>query len=74
MTLEEKNEFTKKLGSSIRHARMRKGLSQEQVAKRIDMSSEAYGRMERGAYMPKLDRVMDICRVLGESPDRLLGL
>ncbi|HEX8705831.1 MAG TPA: helix-turn-helix transcriptional regulator, partial [Myxococcaceae bacterium] len=36
------------LGAVARAARMRAGLTQEDVAERIGMASEVYGRMERG--------------------------
>ncbi|MFL5348576.1 MAG: helix-turn-helix domain-containing protein [Hyalangium sp.] len=63
----------KKLGRNIRQARCRLGLTQEQMAERIDMAPEVYGRMERGHIVPRLERFVAICRVLGESPDRLIS-
>src|SRR4051812_40621674 len=60
------------LGRNIRQARCRLGLTQEQMAERIDMAPEVYGRMERGHIVPRLERFVAICRVLGESPDRLI--
>ncbi|WP_224362451.1 helix-turn-helix domain-containing protein [Hyalangium versicolor] len=61
------------LGRNIRQARCRLGLTQEQMAERIDMAPEVYGRMERGHIVPRLERFVAICRVLGESPDRLIS-
>jgi DNA-binding XRE family transcriptional regulator len=61
------------LGRNIRQARCRLGLTQEQMAERIDMATEVYGRMERGYLVPRLERFVAICRVLGESPDRLIS-
>ncbi|HYH95716.1 helix-turn-helix transcriptional regulator [Hyalangium sp.] len=62
----------RKLGRNIRQARCRLGLTQEQMAERIDMAPEVYGRLERGHLVPRLERFVAICRVLGESPDRLI--
>jgi DNA-binding XRE family transcriptional regulator len=62
----------KKLGRNIRQARCRLGLTQEQMAERIDMAPEVYGRMERGLLVPRLERFVAICRVLGEAPGRLI--
>jgi transcriptional regulator with XRE-family HTH domain len=62
----------RKLGRNIRQARSRLGLTQEQMAERIDMAPEVYGRMERGLLVPRLERFVAICRVLGEAPDRLI--
>lgn len=61
------------LGRNIRQARHRLGLTQEQMAERIDMAPEVYGRMERGHLVPRLERFVALCRVLGESPDRLIA-
>jgi transcriptional regulator with XRE-family HTH domain len=61
------------LGRNIREARRRLGLTQEQMAELIDMAPEVYGRMERGHIAPRLERFVAICRVLGESPDRLIS-
>jgi|GEM_PF-678014 len=62
----------RRLGRNIRQARCRLGLTQEQMAERIDMAPEVYGRMERGHLMPRLERFVALCRALGESPDRLI--
>jgi transcriptional regulator with XRE-family HTH domain len=61
------------LGRNIRQARYRLGLTQEQMAERIDMAPEVYGRLERGHIAPRLERFVAICRVLGETPDRLIS-
>jgi transcriptional regulator with XRE-family HTH domain len=63
----------KTLGRNIRQARYRLGLTQAQMAERIDMAPEVYGRMERGYLVPRLERFVAICRVLGESPDQLIS-
>jgi transcriptional regulator with XRE-family HTH domain len=62
----------RRLGRNIRLARCRLGLTQEQMAERIDMAPEVYGRMERGHLVPRLERFVALCRALGESPDRLI--
>jgi len=62
----------RKLGRNIRQARCRLGLTQEQMAERVDMAPEVYGRMERGHLVPRLERFVALCRALGESPDRLI--
>lgn len=62
------------LGRNIRQARCRLGLTQGQMAELIDMAPEVYGRMERGNLVPRLERFVAICRVLGETPERLVAL
>ncbi|MBN1210566.1 MAG: helix-turn-helix transcriptional regulator [Myxococcaceae bacterium] len=67
------DDLRKRLGANIRKARNRRGLTQAEVAERIDMPVEVYGRMERGSMLPRLERLLVICDALGETPDGLLG-
>jgi len=62
------------LGSVARTARMRAGLTQEDVAERIGMASEVYGRMERGQMLPRVENLRRLCMVLNVGPHELLGL
>ncbi|MBN1210564.1 MAG: helix-turn-helix domain-containing protein [Myxococcaceae bacterium] len=61
------------LGRNIREARRQLGLTQEQMAERLEMSPEEYGRVERGNLAPRLERFLAICRILGETPERLMS-
>ncbi|WP_224240577.1 helix-turn-helix domain-containing protein [Hyalangium gracile] len=62
------------LGAAVRNARVRAGLTQEDVAERIGMASEVYGRMERGQMLPRVENLRRLCLVLNVPPDELLGL
>jgi transcriptional regulator with XRE-family HTH domain len=62
------------LGAVARAARMRAGLTQEDVAERIGMASEVYGRMERGQMLPRVENLRRMCLVLNVAPHQLLGL
>jgi transcriptional regulator with XRE-family HTH domain len=62
------------LGAVARAARMRAGLTQEDVADRIGMASEVYGRMERGQMLPRVENLRRMCLVLNVPPHLLLGL
>ena len=62
------------LGAVARTARMRAGLTQEDVAERIGMASEVYGRMERGQMLPRVENLRRLCVVLNVAPHQLLGL
>ena len=62
------------LGAAVRAARMRTGLTQEDVAERIGMASEVYGRMERGQMLPRVENLRRLCLVLKVPPHELLGL
>ncbi|HYI02550.1 helix-turn-helix transcriptional regulator [Hyalangium sp.] len=62
------------LGVAVRNARVRAGLTQEDVAERIGMASEVYGRMERGQMLPRVENLRRLCLVLNVPPHELLGL
>jgi transcriptional regulator with XRE-family HTH domain len=62
------------LGIAVRNARVRAGLTQEDVAERIGMASEVYGRMERGQMLPRVENLRRLCLVLNVPPHELLGL
>lgn len=61
------------LGANMRTARERMGFTQEHVAALLGISTEVYGRMERGTIFPRMERFMDLCEKLSVPPDRLLG-
>lgn len=63
----------KLLGANMRTARLRLGFTQEHVAELLGISTEVYGRMERGTIFPRMERFMDLCEKLSVPPDRLLG-
>lgn len=52
------------LGNNIQKARLRRGLTQEQVAARMNVTFTYYGRFERGEAKPNLDRLAEICEIL----------
>lgn len=52
------------LGNNIQQARLHRGLTQEQVATKLGLSQNHYGRFERGEVRPNLDRLFEICEIL----------
>ncbi len=63
----------KVIGPNIRKARQRQGLSQARLAEMVEMSTEVLGRMERKQVLPRLERLVLLCRILGVAPDQMLG-
>lgn len=53
--------------------RIRKGLTQSQLAERVGVSRETVSRWERGATMPSIDRVVSAADFFDCSTDYLLG-
>ena len=55
-------------GNYIKERRVEKGLSQAEVAKRLNISQVAYGRYERGIRDAGLNMILRIAEVLEFSP------
>jgi transcriptional regulator with XRE-family HTH domain len=62
----------KAMGERARAARMRLGLNQSDVAERVGISNEVYGRFERGLVSPRLATLLRFCEVLEVEPNDLL--
>lgn len=52
------------VGSGLRTARLRAGLTQAEVAEAALLPPEAYVRMERGKLLPSVDTLVALCRAL----------
>jgi transcriptional regulator with XRE-family HTH domain len=62
------------LGAAARNARKSRGLTQEQVAERLDVTVEFYGRIERSVAWPSIRVFACMVSVLGTSADTLLDI
>ncbi|HWO22420.1 MAG TPA: helix-turn-helix domain-containing protein [Kofleriaceae bacterium] len=60
------------LGERARAARTKLGLNQSEVAERVGISNEVYGRLERGLMTPRLATFLRLCDVLDVEPNDLL--
>lgn len=68
-----KNDLSK-VGSRIKHARKCKGISQVELADKLDISVSHMSNIENGKINVGLDIFMDITESLGISADWLLGI
>jgi len=59
------------LGARIKKLRNRAGLTQAQLAERVEISDEFLSRMERGAKAPSLHTAEKVARALGVSMKEL---
>lgn len=71
---EAKQKLSKVLGDAAREARQKQALTQADVAERIGVATEVYGRLERGLLMPSVPTLRRLCVALQLSADALLGL
>lgn len=62
------------LGENIKIARKKMGMTQEELASQIGVTSQAVSRWESGAGMPDVSMIVPIARVLSVSTDALFGV
>ena len=70
-----KNEVMKLadvVGRAIARQRMRCKLSQEEVAEKLGIGSEAVSRIERGKVMPNIERLAELAMIFGCETAELL--
>lgn len=66
------NELLKKLGRNIKVERVRKGLSQEELAELADTTRRSISLIENGLQHPKIISVIKLAKVLDVSIDYLV--
>lgn len=59
------------MGQRIRARRRELGLTQEQLAERVDISPSFVGHLERGEKIPSVDTLARLCACLHISMDEL---
>ena len=76
MSVDKKDMLYKLIGARIRYYRTLNGLSQKVLAKRVNLSDSAVGRIERGDYNESisLSTLVDIANGLKIDVQRLLTM
>jgi transcriptional regulator with XRE-family HTH domain len=67
-------KLARHLGKTARAARMQAKLTQADVAERVGIATEVYGRLERGAMLPSVPTLLKLCSTLHADANALLGL
>lgn len=62
------------IGKRIREFREDRGMSQKELADKIDVSNSRVSNWEQGINRPDADILADLCRVLKVSPSELLDV
>lgn len=57
--------------SKIKIARMEKGMTQEQLAKKVSATRQTIGLIEKGEYNPSLNLCIEIAKALDKTLDQL---
>ncbi len=67
-----KREDLRRLGERIREHRRTRGMTQETLAKALDLSVAYVSLIERGGRNPPYTTVLAIARALGIAPGRIV--
>ena len=70
--MQEKKPLNIAIGKRIQQSREQAGLTQEELAERIDRSTQFISTIERGLDGPSLETVLHLCEVLGTSTEWIL--
>lgn len=62
----------KALGKAIAQQRNDTGITQEELATRIDLSTRSIQRIEAGTEQPRYETLFRIARVLNTTPDQFI--
>jgi transcriptional regulator with XRE-family HTH domain len=68
----DRQAASKVLGSLLRNARTKKGLTQKEAAEIAGCSHTDYCRYETGRTLPELERIYDLCKALKLNPGKVL--
>lgn len=63
----------KDLGIRVRKLRRQSGLTQEELAEQVGISTSFLGHIERGSRVASLDTMVAICNTLLVTPQQLLS-
>jgi transcriptional regulator with XRE-family HTH domain len=73
MTKELHELVRKEIGSRVQVNRKKNGLTQAQLAEKIEVSVETVSRLERGVAMPSVERLYDIAKALRVRIDEIFA-
>ncbi len=64
---------TLKIGRYIQHLRKKAGLTQKELAEKLNVSFQAVSKWENGDALPDTGILLDLCDALGTTADKLLN-
>ncbi|MDW4528238.1 helix-turn-helix transcriptional regulator [Rossellomorea marisflavi] len=57
--------------TKVKGARMEKGMTQAELARRVNATRQTIGLIEKGSYNPSLQLCLAICKAVGKTLDEL---
>ena len=64
---------TLKIGRYIQHLRKKAGMTQKELAEKLNISFQAVSKWERGDTLPDTGLLLELCDTLNTTADRLLN-
>jgi transcriptional regulator with XRE-family HTH domain len=61
------------LGNELKKARLKAGLTQEQVAAKARISREYVSQLERNRQSPTVAMLLRVCQILGKPASRIIA-
>lgn len=61
-------------GKRLKELRIEKGLTQKELAKKINTTQSTIGKYEREELQPNVEIIIQICKLFNISSDYLIGL
>ena len=68
-----KKELSTDIGSRVKDLRMRLGMSQRDLAEKVELTASFVSQLENNQISPSLNSFLQICNVLGVNPGDFLG-
>ncbi len=65
----KENQYLKDIGANIKIARLKKGLTQEDLAEKCNVSSKYISALERGITSGSIPLIINICNTLDVTPN-----
>ena len=65
-------KLAQKIGNRIKETRLKKGISQTELGKRIGGTSKKICGYEKGIYIPSAETLIELSKVLGVTADYFL--
>jgi len=70
---QHKGGFRMDFAERVKFFRKKKGISQSQMAKDLEINNSTISKWEKGVYTPELHMVMKLCKYFGITLDQLVG-
>ena len=67
-------ELAKKIGQNLKEARKFKGLTQKEVATKLNMTQQQYSRFENGVFELNYYQIIVLCKLYEITPNELFNV